>query len=43
MVPDIKAARDQGEQVSLMEPLLIGEGSPHRGALTDLVLDLVQK
>jgi Fic family protein len=26
-----------------MEPLLIGEGSRHRGGLTDLVLDLVQK
>ena len=34
---------DRGEQVSLMEPLLIGEGSRHRGVLTDLVLDLVQK
>src|SRR6266566_6574701 len=26
-----------------MEPLLIGDGSPHRGALTDLALDLAQK
>jgi Fic family protein len=26
-----------------MEPLLIGEGPRHRGGLTDLVLDLVQK
>ena len=43
MVPDIEAARDRGEQVSLMEPLLIGEGSRHRVGLTDLVLDLVQK
>src|ERR1035441_6405565 len=43
MIPDIEAARDRGEQVSLMEPLLIGEGSRQRGTLTDLVLDLVQK
>jgi len=43
MEPDMEAAKDQGEQVSLMEPLLIGEGSRHRGGLTDLVLDLVQK
>ena len=43
MIPDIEAAKDRGEQVSLMEPLLIGEGSRQRGALTDLVLDLVQK
>jgi len=27
----------------MMEPLLIGEGSRHRGVLTDLVLDLVQE
>src|ERR1035441_4190019 len=43
MVPDIEVAHDRGEQVSLMEPLLIGEGSRHRSSLTDLVLDLVQK
>ena len=44
--PDIKAAskavKDRGESVSLMEPLLIGEGSRHRSGLTDLALDLVQ-
>jgi Fic family protein len=34
---------DRGELISLMEPLLIGEGSRHRGALTDLALDLTQK
>jgi Fic family protein len=27
----------------MMEPLLIGEGSKHRGALTDLAFDLTQK
>ena len=43
MVSDIEVAADRGEQVSLMEPLLIREGSRHRGGLTDLVLDLVQK
>ena len=40
---DIKAARDRGETVSLMEPLLIAEGSRHRSALTDLALELAQK
>jgi Fic family protein len=39
----MKAAEDRGESVSLMEPLLIGEGSRHRAALTDLVLELAQK
>src|SRR6204780_4313646 len=40
---DIKAAEDRGELVSLMEPLLLAEGSPHRPGLTDLALDLAQK
>jgi Fic family protein len=34
---------DRGEIVSLMEPVLIGDGSRHRGELTDLALDLTQK
>jgi len=34
---------DRGELLSVMEPLVIGGGSPHRAALTDLALDLVQK
>src|SRR5438309_1983618 len=38
-----KHAEDRGELVSLMEPLLIGEGSRHRSALTDLAFDLTQK
>jgi Fic family protein len=42
MKADIKTA-DRGELESLMEPLLIGDGSPHRPALTDLALDLTQK
>src|SRR5271168_2477662 len=45
--PDIKAdiepASDRGESIGLMEPLLIGEGSRHRGALTNLALELAQK
>ena len=40
---DKKAAKDQEEPVSLMEPLLIGEVSRHRGALTDLALELAQR
>jgi hypothetical protein len=39
----IKAVKDGGEPISLMEPLLIGEGSRHRGDLTDLALELAQK
>src|SRR5690349_12154313 len=40
---DIKRAEDRGETVTMMEPLLIGESSRHRSALTDLALDLAQK
>ena len=39
----IKAAQDRKETVSQIEPLLIGVGSRHRVALTDLALDLAQK
>jgi Fic family protein len=42
MEADIKAA-DRGELVSAMEPLLLGDGSRRRAALTDLALDLTQK
>jgi Fic family protein len=38
-----KGAADRGELVSLMEPLLIGEGSRHRGEITDLALEITQK
>jgi len=34
---------DRGEIVSVMEPLLVGSGSRHRGTLIDLALDLTQK
>src|ERR1700731_693077 len=40
---DIIPVKDRGESVSLMEPLLIGETSRHRGKLTDLALELAQK
>jgi Fic family protein len=40
---DIEAPKDRGETVSQMEPLLIGEGSRHRPALTDLALELAQR
>ncbi len=40
---DTKAVQDRGETDSLMEPLLIAEGSRHRSALTDLALELAQK
>jgi Fic family protein len=42
MKPDTKA-EDRDEPISLMEPLLIGDGSRHRAALTDLALELTQK
>ena len=41
--PGIKAVLDRGETVSLMEPLVLSEGSRHRGALTDLALELAQR
>ncbi len=40
---DIKAANDRGETVSLMDPLLVGDGSRQRAALTDLAFELAQK
>ena len=40
---DILAVRDGGETTYQMEPLLIGEGSRHRGALTDMAVELAQK
>ena len=45
--PDIKAdiepVSDRSDSIGLMEPLLIGESSKHRGALNDLALELAQK
>ncbi len=40
---DIMAAVDRRESTDLMEPLLIGETSRHRGPLTDLAVELAQK
>jgi Fic family protein len=40
---DIIPDKDRGENVSLMEPLLISAGSRHRAELTDLALELAQK
>jgi Fic family protein len=42
MEADISAV-DRGENLSMMEPLFIGEGSRHRGPLLDLALELAQK
>jgi predicted dinucleotide-binding enzyme len=41
--PDIKASADRGERTTLMEPLVLGEGSRHRPPLTDLALELAQR
>ena len=41
--PDFKTAADRGETVSLMEPMILSEGSRHRGALIDLALELAQR
>lgn len=40
---DIKTVIDRGETVSMMEPLVISEGSRHRADLNDLALELAQK
>lgn len=41
--PAKNAAPDRGESIAMMEPLLIGQGSRHRPALTDLAMELAQK
>jgi Fic family protein len=45
MKADISAAPvvDEGESIGLMEPLLIRETSRHRGALTDLAVELAAR
>lgn len=43
MKADIPAVLDRGEPVALMEPMLIRETSRHRGALTDLAVDLAAR
>jgi len=42
MVADL-IADDRGELVTLMEPLLVGEGCRERGEITDLAFELAQK
>ena len=42
MKVDTRAA-DRGESVALMEPMVVGEGSPHRTGLTDLAVELAGK
>lgn len=37
---DIPAVSDRGEHVSALEPLVLSTGSPHRGPLNDLALEL---
>ena len=41
--PDLEAAEDRGERISLMEPLVLDERSRHRAELTDLALELAQR
>ncbi len=43
ITPDMKATKDGGENVSLMEPMLIGSGSKHRSELTDLAVELAAR
>ena len=43
--PAIPAATegDDGESIALMEPMLLAQASPHRGPLTDLVVELAAR
>jgi Fic family protein len=36
-------AKDRGESIGLMEPMVVGDGTRQRAALTDLALELAQK
>ena len=40
MEADISAVMDRQEPLALMEPLLIAEGSRHRGELIDLAVEV---
>lgn len=40
---DIMAATDGGEDTALMEPLLVGATSHHRGPLADLAVELAAR
>lgn len=41
--PANEPAKDRGESIGLMEPMVIGESSPRRAALTDLAVELAAK
>lgn len=43
MEADTKAAKDCGDTIAAMEPLLIGADSKHRAALTDLAVELAAR
>jgi Fic family protein len=43
MNTDISAAKDRGEALSMMEPLLVSEGSRNREALLDLAVELAAR
>ena len=43
MREDIPADIDRGEAASLMEPMLVPEGSPHRARLNDLAIELASR
>jgi Fic family protein len=43
MKPDILEVIDRQESATLMEPLLIAEGSRHRGELTDLAIEVAAR
>jgi len=40
---DMKAVTDRGEAAVFMEPIKVGESSPHRGALAELVVEIAAK
>jgi Fic family protein len=43
MTSDTSEPIDRGESPSMLEPVLIGEGSRHRGALTDLAVEVAAR
>ena len=43
MKADITQVPDQHESITIMEPLMIAEGSPHRPPLTELALELAAR
>ena len=43
MGEDISADIDRGEAASLMEPMLVPDGSPHRAELADLAVELASR